>query len=116
MRSDKEDGNDARAGMRADDGADIVDDDVLDRGQGTDLLGGVFRVLDAVAVADEDGLAGRIDGRVGQLLRESLERGFAASGLGDVLERPGVVRVHDGLDLQDGADDGRRRVDAAAAL
>ena len=32
--ADEEDGNDAGAGVGADDRADIVDDDILDRGQG----------------------------------------------------------------------------------
>ena len=67
-------------------------------------------------MANENGLLRRVDSRVGQLLREGLERGLAASGLGDVLERSGIIGVHDGLDLQNGADDGRRRIDAAAAL
>ena len=102
--------------MGADDGADIVDDDILDRGQGADLFGSVLCVLNAVAVADEDGLLCRVDGRVGQLLRKGLERSLAASGLGDVLERSSVVGVHDGLDLQNRADKGRRRVDASTAL
>lgn len=56
MGADEEDGNDAGAGVGADDGADIVDDDILDRGQGADLFGSVLCVLNAVAVADEDGL------------------------------------------------------------
>ena len=116
VRADKEDGDHARAGVGTDDGADVVDNNILDRGQGADLFGRVFRILDAVAVANENGLLRRVDSRVGQLLREGFERSFPASGLGDVLERSGIIGVHDGLDLQNGADDGRRRIDAAAAL
>ena len=53
-------GQGAGAGVGADDRADIVDDDVLDRGQGADLFGRVFRILDAVAVANENGLLRRV--------------------------------------------------------
>lgn len=67
-------------------------------------------------MADEDGLVGGVGRGVGQALGEGLERGLAAPGLGDVLEGTGVVHVHDGLDLQDSANKGRRCIDAAAAL
>ena len=58
--AEEEDGDHAGAGMRADDGADVVDNDILDRRALADVVGDEFRVVVAVAVADEHRLRRKV--------------------------------------------------------
>ena len=102
--------------MRADDRAGEVDDDVLNAEALLNELLCVFGVLDAVTVADEHGLTGRIDGRLLHTVYQRTDGGFAAAGLADVGQLAVVVGVHDGLDLKRCAEKGRRGGDTAAAL
>ena len=61
MCTEEEDRHNAGSCMRADDRADIVDDDGLRAGLLSDEAGGILRVVDAVAVADENGLKMVVD-------------------------------------------------------
>ena len=67
--------------MGADDGADVVEDDILNRRALADVVGDEFRVVVAVAVADEHRLRGKVSRGRKRLFGKSNEGGFAASGL-----------------------------------
>ena len=79
MLAQIEDGQRAGAGMGADDCAHIVDHNVLDTVLFLCQLFQILGILDAVAVADEDGVV--FTGKTGltQLLCQSLDRGLSAS-------------------------------------
>ena len=99
----------ARARMGADDGTDIVNED---------LVAGIFRayhvgqivgVLRTVAVTDEYGIA--LTHVLGFLhfVEERLDGFFPPHGFADGDEMPFVVDVHDGLDGEQRSDNGHRR-------
>ena len=58
VRCQEEQRHGARAGMRSDDGVDVVDADVFDAETFADLLLEPFRIIDAIAMGDEDRLLG----------------------------------------------------------
>ena len=89
--------------MGADDGADAVDDDLLDAVAALDLVGHKLGVLRTGAVADIHGLGCGILGKLADFVRQRQQGCLAAPGLGHVDEVPLVVHVHHRLDLEHGA-------------
>ena len=90
--------------MGADDGVDVVDDDLLHAEALLHLLGHVLGVLEAVAVRDEHHLL--VDGGDGRLLHvvhQGVQRLLASAHLLQGDEAPLVVHVHDRLDVEHGA-------------
>ena len=102
--------------MVADDGPHVVDADVLRAEAAADLVGHEFGVRQAVAVADEHRLVLRVDSGLFHLVHQRQQGGLPAPGLADGDQAALVIHVHDGLDGQHGAEQGRGGVDAAAPL
>ena len=106
----------ARARMSADDGTDIVNEDLVAGIFRADHVGQVVGVFRAVAVADEYGIA--LTHVLGFLhfVEERLDGFFPPHGFADGNEMPFVVDVHDGLDGEQRPDDGHCRRYPSAAL
>ena len=104
------------AGVRADDGSYIIDLNLRHMVLLPQKPGQIFRVLAAVAMADEHGLLFRLDGRLPHLGRHGLDGGLASPRLGHGHQMAVVVHVHHGLDLQETSHDGGGAGDAAAPL
>ena len=104
------------AGVRADDAADLSDDDLARAETRLNKGNKVIDVLHAIAVADIDGIvfAQRLQ------LRHFIDKGgnglLAPHRLADRNEMPLVVHVQNGLDFEQRADRRRRAADAPAAL
>ena len=103
--------------MRADHRADEVRADVRHAEALLQQLLDIRHGVGAVGVADEQGLVlVRLDAQLLHLVDQRLERSLGAARLAHGNEPALAVGVHDGLDAQHRADEGRRGAHATAAL
>ena len=73
LGAEEEQRHGAGAGVRADDGIDIVDQHIFDVQTLAALIRDVFRVLDAVAVGDIDGLIFRRKRRLFHVIDQRIQ-------------------------------------------
>ena len=90
--------------MAADDRTDEVDLKLFGAKFSTDLIRYIFRIVQTIAMADENDLLTGIDGAFLHFLHQHIEGSFTAAGLRYIDEVTLIVHVQHRLDAKHGTD------------